>query len=221
MASVPVDLGDAARCTSSGSPTARARWPPTARCRRSTTRSARRSRTSRRRGQNPHASMLVRASRSRPGPAGTSRSRPRSSSSCGATSQPAATPTSAPRSTELAAQLRRPADGGAPLPPAVVLISDGMPTDDWEAASEAARRTVGARSVRMAVGIGRDADSTCFERFIGRDDVEPVTANNPEQLAQMIRWASTVASRVASVPVVPIPRARSLGSWCRRDVVTR
>ena len=109
---------------------------------------------------------------------------------------------------ELAGQLRIPPMEQRALPPAIVLISDGQPTDEWEEGLEyLLSEPWGARSVRIAVAIGRDADRSVLQRFIGRDDLDPVTANNPEQLAQLIRWASTVASRVASVPVVPIPRA--------------
>lgn len=86
------------------------------------------------------------------------------------------------------------------LPPAVVLVSDGMPTDDWAAGLDALlSEPWGARSVRVAVGIGRDADFDVLTRFIGDDQTPPLSASNPEQLVAMIRWASTHASRVASV----------------------
>jgi uncharacterized protein YegL len=86
------------------------------------------------------------------------------------------------------------------LPPAIVLISDGMPTDDWTGGLDRLlAQPWGARSVRVAVGIGRDADFEALTTFIGRDDTPPLSASNPEQLVQMIRWASTHASRVASV----------------------
>ena len=108
----------------------------------------------------------------------------------------------------LARELRMPPMPERALPPAIVLISDGQPTDDWEDGLEALlAEPWGERAIRIAVAIGRDADLSVLERFIGRDELQPVTANNPEQLAQLIRWASTVASRVASVPAVPIPRA--------------
>jgi uncharacterized protein YegL len=109
---------------------------------------------------------------------------------------------------ELARQLRVPPMPERALPPAIVLISDGQPTDDWETALDLLlREPWGQRSIRIGVAIGRDADLDVLDRFIGREDVKPVTANNPEQLAQLIRWASTVASRVASIPAVPIPQA--------------
>jgi uncharacterized protein YegL len=89
------------------------------------------------------------------------------------------------------------------LPPAVVLISDGQPTDDFDAALEhLLAEPWGRRAVRLAIAIGRDADHGTLQQFIGRDDLQPMTANNPEQLVAMIRWASTVASRLASVPTI-------------------
>lgn len=85
------------------------------------------------------------------------------------------------------------------LPPAVLLISDGMPTDEYRAAlGRFLDEPMGRRAVRMAVGIGRDADIEVLERFVGASEQGVLTASNPEQLVRMIRWASTHASRVAS-----------------------
>lgn len=85
------------------------------------------------------------------------------------------------------------------LPPAVLLISDGMPTDEYRAAlGRFLDEPMGRRAVRMAVGIGRDADIEVLERFVGASERGVLTASNPEQLVRMIRWASTHASRVAS-----------------------
>jgi uncharacterized protein YegL len=85
------------------------------------------------------------------------------------------------------------------LPPAVVLISDGMPTDEWEAGlGRLLGQPWGQRSVRMSVGIGREADHDVLQRFMGDSELSPLSAHNPEQLVSMIRWASTHASRVAS-----------------------
>jgi uncharacterized protein YegL len=99
------------------------------------------------------------------------------------------------------------------LPPAVLLVSDGMPTDDYRPAlGRLLDEPMGAHSVRMAVGIGRDADLEVLERFIGGTGTGALTANNPEQLVRMIRWASTHASRVASnlAPSGPVVAPLSL-----------
>ena len=108
----------------------------------------------------------------------------------------------------LAPQLAPPHIEERSLPPAVLLISDGMPTDDFRRSlGRFLDEPMGRRAVRMAVGIGRDADIEVLERFIGSDEIAPVTANTPEQLVRMIRWASTHASRVASNLVAPAARA--------------
>ncbi len=104
----------------------------------------------------------------------------------------------------LAPQLQPPRMEERALPPAVLLISDGMPTDDYKPAlGRFLDEPMGRVAVRMAVGIGRDADMEVLERFMGASESGPVTANNPEQLARMIRWASTHASRVASNLATP------------------
>ena len=104
----------------------------------------------------------------------------------------------------LAAQLQVPPMPKRALPPAIVLISDGMPTDDHaEALAELLELPWGARSVRLAVGIGRDADHDMLVDFMSESGADPITANNPEQLVAAIRWASMHVSRVASSIVDP------------------
>lgn len=99
----------------------------------------------------------------------------------------------------LAGELSSPPMEERALPPAIVLVSDGMPTDDYRVAYNAlVDEAWGARSVRLAVGIGRDADREMLNGFVSSEELGAVTANNPEQLAHMIRWASVHASRAAS-----------------------
>jgi uncharacterized protein YegL len=94
------------------------------------------------------------------------------------------------------------------LPPAIVLISDGMPTDEFgPALEELMALPWGARSVRMAVAIGHDAAYDTLTRFIGDPSIEPVTASNPEQLMMALRWATVHVARAASAiaPAGPPP----------------
>lgn len=99
----------------------------------------------------------------------------------------------------LAPQLAPPLMEARALPPAVLLVSDGMPTDDYRPAlARFLDEPMGRAAVRMAVGIGRDADLEVLERFVSSSEHGVLTANSPEQLVRMIRWASTHASRVAS-----------------------
>jgi uncharacterized protein YegL len=102
------------------------------------------------------------------------------------------------------------------LPPVLVLISDGQPTDEFQAGLDRLlTEPWGARSVRVAIAIGRDADDSVLQRFIGDPAVRPVQANNPEQLVRYIRWASTLITPISQpkrdgqeptiVPPDPIP----------------
>ncbi len=80
------------------------------------------------------------------------------------------------------------------LPPAIVLVSDGMPTDDYRSSLERLLALPwGRAAVRMAVGIGRDADLDVLRAFAGNEGPEPISASNPEQLTRLIRWASVHA----------------------------
>lgn len=99
----------------------------------------------------------------------------------------------------LAAALTVPPMEERALAPAIVLVSDGMPTDEYGPSLEALLALPwGARSVRMAVAIGHDADYETLTRFIADPERQPVTASNPEHLVMAMRWASTQVSRAAS-----------------------
>lgn len=85
------------------------------------------------------------------------------------------------------------------LPPVLVLISDGRPTDDAEAGLA---RLLGApwgrRAVRLAVAVGTDVDLEVLQAFIDDPHVAPFTARDPEQLAYLVRFATVAASRLAT-----------------------
>jgi uncharacterized protein YegL len=98
----------------------------------------------------------------------------------------------------LAVQMRKLAEDARGFAPAIVLVSDGMPTDTVEPSfrrgmAELLAEPWGAKASRLAVAIGRDADRGILKEFIGRGELEPVLAENPDQLVRWIRWASTVA----------------------------
>lgn len=87
------------------------------------------------------------------------------------------------------------------LPPVVVLVSDGQPTDDFDAGLQAfMAQPWGKKAVRIAIGIGRDADINCLQKFIGHNELKPLHAGNPEQLVKYIKWASTEIVKAASAP---------------------
>jgi len=85
------------------------------------------------------------------------------------------------------------------LPPVIVLISDGHPTDDFDRGLRALmNETWGSKAVRIAISIGSDADTDVLRRFIGYEEIEVLNANNPQQLINYIKWASTEVLQYAS-----------------------
>ena len=81
------------------------------------------------------------------------------------------------------------------LPPVLVLISDGQPTDNFDAPLERlVRMPWGAKSVRVGIAIGDDADTDVLQRFMGGDarELKPLVATNAQDLVKFIKWASTV-----------------------------
>lgn len=87
------------------------------------------------------------------------------------------------------------------FPPVIVLVSDGLPTDDFEVARKELMKLPWAqRAVRIAIGIGKDADPDCLKKFIDHPEIPVLHARNPETLTRFILWSSTVALEAASTP---------------------
>lgn len=81
-------------------------------------------------------------------------------------------------------------------PPVLVLVSDGQPTDDFEAGRAAlAASRAGRAARRCAVAIGDDADLDVLESFVGPGGPDVLRAHNAEQLLDAL-WA------VAGLPVI-------------------
>jgi len=98
----------------------------------------------------------------------------------------------------LAAQLTIPPMTDRALPPVLVLLSDGQPTDDYrKSLDKLLHLPWGKKSVRIAISIGQDADDTILQEFTGNRELV-LQANNPQALVKMIKWASTAASLVSS-----------------------
>jgi len=122
--------------------------------------------------------------------------------------------------TLVAEQLKSPPMPERALPPVLVLLSDGQPTDDYGSGLKALMdQPWGRKAVRIAIAIGEDVDLDVLQKFIGNPELKPLQANNPESLVRYIKWVSTAvlqsASSPASQPVggsvtggnVPIPKA--------------
>jgi uncharacterized protein YegL len=104
----------------------------------------------------------------------------------------------------LAQQLKIPPMTDRALPPVLVLISDGQPTDDFDKGlNDLMGLPWGQKAVRTAIAIGDDADQEVLSKFIGNPDLKPLLANNPEALVRNIRWVSTAVLKSASQPSTP------------------
>jgi uncharacterized protein YegL len=89
------------------------------------------------------------------------------------------------------------------LPPVLVVLSDGYPTDDFDRGMRLLmEQPWGAKAVRIAIAIGREANLEILQRFIGDVRIAPLTARNPDELAHFMRWASTTVLQSASAPKV-------------------
>lgn len=101
----------------------------------------------------------------------------------------------------VADQLRIPPMSDRALPPILVLVSDGQPTDDYAGAvRDLLELPWGKRAVRIAVAIGADADHDALQTFVANPEIPVLQANNAETLVNYIRWASTAVLRAASAP---------------------
>ena len=101
----------------------------------------------------------------------------------------------------IAEQLKIPPMTERALPPVLVLISDGQPTDSYERGlKELMEQPWGTKAVRVAIAIGSDADYDVLQKFIGHVEIKPLQANNPEALVNYIKWVSTAVLKSASSP---------------------
>lgn len=100
----------------------------------------------------------------------------------------------------LATVMRIPPMEPRAYPPVLVLISDGHPSDDFAAGlAELLKNPWAERAVRLAIGIGDDADFNTLRAFIGEHGDGPYRANNAEMLANQIQWASTAVLGAVSM----------------------
>lgn len=98
----------------------------------------------------------------------------------------------------LSAQLDVKVMGERALPPVIVLLSDGQPTDDYKKLLLKFQRLPWAKkAVKIAVSIGQDADDEVLLEFTGNRELV-LQANNSKMLTKMIKWASTAVSAVSA-----------------------
>ena len=104
----------------------------------------------------------------------------------------------------VAAQLSIPPMPSRALPPVLVLLSDGQPTDNYKAGLDKLKTMPWFRkAVKIAISIGQDADDDVLIEFTGNRELV-LQANNAAALTKMIKWASTTASMVSAPASRPI-----------------
>jgi len=87
------------------------------------------------------------------------------------------------------------------LPPVLLLLTDGQPTDDFDGGLRSLlAQPWGQRSIRIGVGIGDDPDLEVLQKFMGNSEIKPLHAKNVPDLVRYIKWASTVPLKAASNP---------------------
>jgi serine/threonine protein kinase/uncharacterized protein YegL len=106
----------------------------------------------------------------------------------------------------VAEEMRVPPMEARALPPVLVLVSDGQPTDDFDAGVSALlSEPWGRKAVRIAIAIGSDADLEVLTRFMDNPELRPLVAANARQLADLARWVSTAATRAATAVPATVP----------------
>ncbi len=84
--------------------------------------------------------------------------------------------------------------------PNLILLSDGQPTDDWEAPLEALCKSERAqKATRLAMAIGEDADEAMLKEFINDQESPIFKAHNARDIHRFFRAVTmSVTSRTAS-----------------------
>lgn len=82
--------------------------------------------------------------------------------------------------------------------PAIILMSDGEPTDDWQRPLEKLRNNNWFKAaIKVAIAIGEGADQNVLAEFTGNKEAV-LTVHNKEELKKIIHFVSVTASQVAS-----------------------
>ena len=86
--------------------------------------------------------------------------------------------------------------------PTLVLVSDGVPTDDWRGPLEALLKSERAsKATRVAMGIGADADHETLTAFLANEEGRVFEAHEAREIKNFFRWVTmsvTTRSRSAN-----------------------
>jgi uncharacterized protein YegL len=89
-------------------------------------------------------------------------------------------------------------DATGSFAPAIFLMSDGGPTDDWRSGLAILKQNNWFKAaVKIAVAIGEDADKEVLKEFVGSMEAV-LTVHSAAALKKMIKFVSVRASQVAS-----------------------
>lgn len=104
----------------------------------------------------------------------------------------------------LAEKLNHEFEGERGYQPVMILLSDGLPTDDYEKGLRQLKATTwGSKAIRISIAIGSETDMDVLQEFIGdsfRGELKPLQAKNAHELKNYIRWASTTVSHASIQP---------------------
>ena len=86
--------------------------------------------------------------------------------------------------------------------PTLVLVSDGVPTDDWRGPLDQLLQSERAsKAMRFAMGIGADADKDTLTAFLADDEGRVFEAHEAREIKNFFRWVTmsvTTRSRSAN-----------------------
>lgn len=89
-------------------------------------------------------------------------------------------------------------DAAGSYAPAIFLMSDGQPTDDYEKYLKQLKENNWFKaSIKAAIAIGDDADKKMLADFTGNPECV-LTVHTPEALRKLIRFVSVTASKIGS-----------------------
>lgn len=75
--------------------------------------------------------------------------------------------------------------------PVIVLVSDGLPTDDWQAGLDRMLATEpGQNATKIAIGIGSSPEDQMLAAFMGDPQARVLRAHNSQELADFIHWVT-------------------------------
>jgi uncharacterized protein YegL len=104
-------------------------------------------------------------------------------------------------------------------PPHLILVSDGIPTDDWrKPLARLAEAEQARRALRFAVGIGADAKIDVLRAFAGPDG-EVVPAEKVEMLTEFFRFVTYTVGTSIHRPVASQAEVLTFADYPSNDAL--